>query len=203
MFDRMFASAFGVACAIASAQGAVVTTFTFEAGVASPDSVERGALVSDFGSFNGASGFVGTGHWNASNWDTSVFDARYTGFTITADAGKEVTLESISLKWWHDGASTSGASLRLIVSSPFGDQQFDYPNPSGISGGGEFFGRTDNFVDITLQEGQSVTFRWQMEGRSGSTLNIDDVVVNGTVVPTPGAIALFGIAGVVGLRRRR
>lgn len=37
----------------------------------------------------------------------------------------------------------------------------------------------------------------------GGTARIDNVFINGTAVPAPGAIALLGFAGLAGLRRRR
>jgi len=39
--------------------------------------------------------------------------------------------------------------------------------------------------------------------QAGGTARIDNVFINGTAVPAPGAIALLGVAGLVGLRRRR
>jgi len=38
---------------------------------------------------------------------------------------------------------------------------------------------------------------------TSSTLRFDDVTINGTAIPAPGAIALLGAAGLVGTRRRR
>lgn len=39
--------------------------------------------------------------------------------------------------------------------------------------------------------------------QAGGTARIDNVFINGTAVPAPGAIALLGVAGLAGLRRRR
>ncbi|MEI6475620.1 MAG: hypothetical protein WCO75_09525, partial [Planctomycetota bacterium] len=39
--------------------------------------------------------------------------------------------------------------------------------------------------------------------QAGGTARIDNVLINGTAVPAPGAIALLGVAGLTGLRRRR
>ncbi len=38
---------------------------------------------------------------------------------------------------------------------------------------------------------------------TGGTGRVDNIVVSGTAVPAPGAIALLGVAGLVGSRRRR
>lgn len=38
---------------------------------------------------------------------------------------------------------------------------------------------------------------------SGGTNRVDNVIISGTQIPTPGAMALFGVAGLVGIRRRR
>ena len=39
---------------------------------------------------------------------------------------------------------------------------------------------------------------------AGGTMRIDNVMVNGNIlVPAPGAMALLGLAGLVGSRRRR
>lgn len=39
--------------------------------------------------------------------------------------------------------------------------------------------------------------------QAGGTARIDNVMINGTAVPAPGALALLGVAGLVGSRRRR
>ncbi|GAB4546655.1 MAG: hypothetical protein Tsb0013_05710 [Phycisphaerales bacterium] len=191
-------------CALTSAAHAdLLASWSFDTGSASPDFAASGVTVSDFFSANGATGSASLGHWNAGNWSTSSFDARYTGFTITADAGKEVTLESFdNWNWWWDGASSSGQSGRLIIEYPGGDWLVNLPGASGVSGGGQN-GRDDDFPDIVLQPGESATFKWQAEGRSGGVLNLDEVRINGSVVPTPGSAALLAVAGVLGLRRRR
>jgi MYXO-CTERM domain-containing protein len=35
------------------------------------------------------------------------------------------------------------------------------------------------------------------------TNRIDNIVVSGTAIPAPGALALLGVAGLIGARRRR
>ena len=37
---------------------------------------------------------------------------------------------------------------------------------------------------------------------TGGTLRFDDVAIDGTAIPAPGALALLGVAGLVGQRRR-
>jgi MYXO-CTERM domain-containing protein len=39
--------------------------------------------------------------------------------------------------------------------------------------------------------------------QAGGTARIDNVFVNGTAVPAPGAVALLGVAGLAARRRRR
>jgi hypothetical protein len=186
-----------------SAHADIINTFSFDS-TALPGAVAAGAAVSPFAAEGGASGFVQDGHWNASNWDTSDFlFGRHTGFTITADVGATVTIEQIDLAWWFDGASSSGASIRMIVTGPDGDQIFNFPSPGGIPNGGYFSPIDYNIADITLDAGESATFRWQLEGRSGSTLNLDSITVSGTIVPAPGSITLGAVAGLLIARRRR
>jgi MYXO-CTERM domain-containing protein len=47
-----------------------------------------------------------------------------------------------------------------------------------------------------------VRFRSLVAGASTGSNRIDNVFINGNAVPTPGAVALLGLAGLVGRRRR-
>jgi MYXO-CTERM domain-containing protein len=38
---------------------------------------------------------------------------------------------------------------------------------------------------------------------AGGTNRIDNILVTGNAIPAPGAVALLGVAGLVGARRRR
>lgn len=38
---------------------------------------------------------------------------------------------------------------------------------------------------------------------SGGTNRVDDIIISGTLIPAPGALALLAVAGLVGVRRRR
>jgi MYXO-CTERM domain-containing protein len=63
---------------------------------------------------------------------------------------------------------------------------------------------SNTITGLTWAPGQSLVLRWNSVDLSGQDngLAIDDLSITG-VVPTPGAIALLGLAGLVGGRRRR
>ncbi|MHC4870040.1 MAG: PEP-CTERM sorting domain-containing protein, partial [Planctomycetota bacterium] len=54
---------------------------------------------------------------------------------------------------------------------------------------------------------ESVWFRMQAVSEPGSAVSsisrLDNIFIEGTVVPAPGALALLGLAGVASRRRRR
>jgi MYXO-CTERM domain-containing protein len=47
-----------------------------------------------------------------------------------------------------------------------------------------------------------VRFRSLVASASTGSNRIDNIFINGNAVPTPGAVALLGLAGLVGRRRR-
>ena len=58
-------------------------------------------------------------------------------------------------------------------------------------------------VGVVWNPGQELFIRWQLPKAAGSGANlaIDDLTIN--AVPAPGAMALLGVAGLLGTRRRR
>jgi MYXO-CTERM domain-containing protein len=62
-------------------------------------------------------------------------------------------------------------------------------------------------VAIAADNQASVIIRFKVVTAGTSTTTgtnrIDNIVVSGTAIPAPGAIALLGVAGLVGARRRR
>jgi len=61
---------------------------------------------------------------------------------------------------------------------------------------------SDTIGGLSVADGESIVLRWDMADMSGQDngLAIDDLVVVG--IPAPGAIALVGLAGQIGRRRR-
>ena len=76
----------------------------------------------------------------------------------------------------------------------------------GVDGNNASFRTLINgsITGLNWAPGQSIVLRWDNPDLSGQDngLAIDDLVITG-VVPTPGAIALLGLATVLGGRRRR
>ncbi len=67
-------------------------------------------------------------------------------------------------------------------------------------------GSTTSFAGISGLDGAATAFlRLTVTGATSGTGNnrIDNVIFNADVVPSPGVLALLGVAGVVGSRRRR
>ena len=60
-------------------------------------------------------------------------------------------------------------------------------------------------VDVTesINNGSSLYLRWTYTGSGGSTSTFGLGVDNFVIAPAPGAVALIGLAGMVGSRRRR
>jgi MYXO-CTERM domain-containing protein len=65
---------------------------------------------------------------------------------------------------------------------------------------------TTTIAGSSAADKASVIFRFvntSTVSSAGGTSRIDNILVTGNVVPAPGALALLGVAGLVGSRRRR
>jgi MYXO-CTERM domain-containing protein len=64
---------------------------------------------------------------------------------------------------------------------------------------------TTTIAGSTAAEKASVIFRFVNTSTvaAGGTNRIDNILVTGNAIPAPGALALLGVAGLVGARRRR
>jgi MYXO-CTERM domain-containing protein len=56
---------------------------------------------------------------------------------------------------------------------------------------------------VVAGTGSTLTLQLNAQGDSEEPYVFDNIQVCGTLVPTPGATALLGLAGLAGLRRRR
>jgi hypothetical protein len=130
-------------------------------------------------------------------------DSTYFSFTLTPDAGKSISIDSISF----DGAAgtaepsdrqfyllsdkttyTSGnvlSSASTVTGSPllpYNTTTFDQNFSVTLSGNSAFQNITD-----------SVTFRLYIATPTNSqNIGFDDITVNGSVIPEPGSYALLG-----------
>ncbi|MFQ3671739.1 MAG: PEP-CTERM sorting domain-containing protein [Verrucomicrobiia bacterium] len=153
--------------------------------------------------------------FNSNNWNLGAFDetTNYINFTITPDAGYEITYTS--LQFAMNGSNTAPQQGRWgyrIGSGSFTTFDFTLTNPAPTSL------QTWNFTDFTTD--QVVEFRFWAFGSTsinggtsatGGTVRIanisgNDLILNGSValIPEPSTYALLalGLGALIFLRRR-
>ncbi|MFO0963667.1 MAG: PEP-CTERM sorting domain-containing protein [Phycisphaerales bacterium] len=127
----------------------------------------------------------------------------YSGVTVSFDSARSNTgPATFELLMSTDGGSTWST---LIASTAV--QVSATPNSWNSTTRQMMF--NFNTVAAGADNQTSVSFRWRATAApTGSqpaqgTTRIDNVQITGTLVPAPGALALLGAAGMLGLRRRR
>lgn len=162
---------------------------------------------------NGSAYSFSSNYWRAGNfYEISFSNAGFSNTVLSWDQTRSQTGPATStLLMSTDG----GANWTTLISS-----YSVIINAAAPSGAGAWNSTTYNAAYTTTlalgaaADGQSsVIIRFQAlvdaitpsTGlfSSGGTNRIDNVFVNGTAVPAPGALALLGVAGLVGSRRRR
>lgn len=159
---------------------------------------------------------VGNNSLNSRGWNTLDSSVDYVSFGFAVDAGWQVDLSEL---WMGSNASNTGPGdmgltysgdgfssvlHQWIQPAGFFNQIIDLSSLSGLTGNVEFRiialsdTRADGNPDLSI--GAGGTFR---VGEHFADGNFTNVQFTGSVIPTPGAVALFGLAGVAGLRRRR
>lgn len=226
---KLFVSALvvGALAAGASARPPVdLALWTFEVSVpttAGPITAEAGvnaATSFGFGNHAGATTYsnpVGNGSlesYSSTNWQ--VGDS-YEFRTSSAGYG------SLTVTWDQVSSGTGPRDFDLEVSIDSGatySSIFSYivlanaaPNPVWSSGGSRnpLYTYTaalpvsaDDLADLRIRFTQTSTV--SASGGtvgSGGTDRVDNVQISGELIPTPGALALLGLAGLAGARRRR
>ena len=138
--------------------------------------------------------------------DTGANGSAYFQFTLTAGTGYSGSLTAIG--FGTRSTSTGPASFTLRSSAD--GYASDLATATGSTTTWSY--KTASLATAaSLAEGATVTFRLYGYGGTGSvqvgTANwrIDDMTVTATTtaVPAPGALALLGVAGLIGARRRR
>lgn len=124
--------------------------------------------------------------------------------------------DTISLSWDQARSSTGPATFELIMSLDGGSSWTTILASYTVlqSGGGgapatwssttynAIYTSTTSLAGAEDASSVIVRFRSLVTAASTGSNRIDNVLINGNVVPAPGAIALLGLAGIVGRRRR-
>jgi len=197
--------------------GDVLAEWTFETSVPTT----AGGHLAEGGVFAGssfASGFhasaatvysnpVGNGSFesfSSNNWSVGDYYAfqtstvGYESISITWDQTRSGTGPQFFDLYW----STDGSNFFLLVDN------YDVPAITWMSGTPDAT-LTTSFAaagPAALDNQASIWFLMVADSAPSSTAGsnrVDNIVINGNVIPAPGAFALIGVAGLISRRRRR
>lgn len=166
--------------------------------------------------------FATQANFNARGWNQEATD--YLSFGFTVANGSSVNLSSLQIGTRSEGGAPGVLALRSSVDG-FGSDLFIFDQASTTSnewgpGAGFIFSVIDLSAMANLTG--TVEFRIYQVGNSAANggtpetnrhfrltnyfwggVDQGDMSFSGTVVPAPGALALLGLGGLVGGRRRR
>lgn len=205
----------GAASARTNSDSGNLAAWTFESSLpvnAGPHQAEGGL----FAAMSTASGTTGgtysnpVGNGSLESFSSNGWDAgEYFEFRTST-----LGYTNLSLSWDQVRSSTGPGVFDLVVSTDgvnfltimddYAVRSNDTPNWSSTAGRvTQDISKTG--LSATFDNQALLVFRLvaQVAGASTGTNRVDNVFLNGTEIPTPGAAALFGLAGLVGARRRR
>ncbi|MEM6258289.1 MAG: PEP-CTERM sorting domain-containing protein [Planctomycetota bacterium] len=118
-------------------------------------------------------------------------------FTVTADAGQTVTIESLTFD--RNGAQAGAYAVFFQLAG----QNTSTTVGTGVNSNSQFVIPLAGgpFV-INPGETQSFTINLN-SSQLNNRLTLDSIALNGTVIPEPGSLALLGLGGLCVFRRRR
>ena len=147
----------------------------------------------------------------------------YAGFVLTNNSGQDAELETMTFDWWFNSPNASGTQYYrvhglsdvngFIDGQEFGTRELGEGSTPGVS-----FNAHDSAAEAlnvsfdisslgTLADGEAIEFRvYLVDNRSGTFSPdqlIDNITINGTLVPEPGSLALLGLGTLLVARRRR
>ena len=166
--------------------------------------------------------FATQGNFNAWGWNQQATD--YLSFGFTVANGSSVNLSSLQIGTRSEGAAPGVLALRSSVDG-FGSDLFTF-NQAATDGGewGPGAGFIFSVIDLSALTNLTgtVEFRIYQVGNTAANggtpdpnrhfrltnyflggADQGDMSFSGTVIPAPGALALLGLGGLVGGRRRR
>jgi MYXO-CTERM domain-containing protein len=161
---------------------------------------------------NGSAYSFSSNVWKAGDWYQVAFSTvGYTDVSFSFDMTRSSTGPAT---WIIEMSSNGGTSFSTLVATYT-------PIVAGATGSGTTAwnsGTNQSVFTTTLSLGASadntggmiVRIRALVDSvnssgtyQAGGTARVDNLMINGTAVPAPGALALLGVAGLVGSRRRR
>ena len=152
---------------------------------------------------NGSTYSFSSNNWSAGDYYQVSFSAAgFSGLSVSWDQARSSTGPAAFTLL----ASTDGVNFTTLLAS------YTVLQSGGGGAPGTWSSTTYNSIYTNNQamgaafdNASTVTIRFQSTvtaAASGSN-RIDNVMVNGNAVPAPGALALLGVAGLIGARRRR
>lgn len=167
-----------------------------------------------------ATGFAGSGTFalNATTFAAQGTGDRTRGVQFS---GSTANYDSITLSWNQRHSNTSANTVAVFATADgvtWTEVQLFSFTPAA-SGTGDTWYQRSVTLDASYADQANFGFRivaafapgtsTYLASRSTSTygttstLRFDDVTISGTLIPAPGAVALLGVAGLLGSRRRR
>lgn len=213
--DAALVAGWTITTAFPTGTGNVPTGVTYSVGAADQGALTAGSELKSVHSLAAATYTSPAGNgsqysFSSNNWSIGdYYEARLS----------TLGYESISISWDQARSSTGPATFELLLSTD--GVNFSVVNVAGAatytvlqSGGGGSPGTwtstTYNALytftqSVAAADNRSeVTFRFRSLVTAAATGSnrIDNVLINGNLIPAPGAIALLGVAALVGRRRR-
>ncbi len=203
-----------------AAEAAVVTQWNFEAQTLNASTGTGTASLVGGVTSTFATGFGGTGTFAL---NTTGYAAQGTGDRTRGVQFNSSTsgYDSIVIEWNERHSNTSANTVAVFASADgvtWNEVQVFAFTPAASGTGDTWYQRS---VTLGAAYANAANFGFRvlaafdptagtyLASRSTSTyatsgtLRFDDVTINGTLIPAPGALALLGVAGLVGARRRR
>ena len=153
---------------------------------------------------NGSTAAVNSDYWTVGDYyQASLSTTGYTGISLNFD----MTRSASGPANFKVDISTNGGGSWSTIGTVSVIQNAAAPTGAGAWTSATYLSAyTSTITGITAAENQaSLLIRWistSAAGGTGGTARIDNVQINGTLVPAPGAAALVGLAGLMARRRR-
>jgi MYXO-CTERM domain-containing protein len=133
------------------------------------------------------------GYWatpgNIFAYDFETNTSQIGRIVMDADEGRIIELFALDVSGWSNSSATS--ELRVFV-----DGEMAYQEVFAMTG-------QVDFANLEFEGISGSVIEIELENLVNVGIGLDNIFISSTAVPAPGALALLGVAGIVGGRRRR